>query len=53
MNKIFISILILTGITSAQKLDDVDLALYQLEKLVIHSSRSAQKVLVEDFTGLQ
>jgi hypothetical protein len=48
----FAFILLLT-FTFGQRLDDIDLAMQQLESIVQTASRSSQRVFVEDFTGLQ
>ena len=48
----FAFILLLT-FTFGQRLDDIDLAMQQLESMVQTASRSSQRVFVEDFTGLQ
>ena len=39
--------------TFGQRLDDIDLAMQQLESIIQTASRSSQRVFVEDFTGLQ
>ena len=48
----FAFILLLT-FTFGQRLDDIDLAMQELESIVQTASRSSQRVFVEDFTGLQ
>ena len=45
--------IILTTLSFGQRLDEIDLALNELETKVQMASRSSQKVFVEDFTGLQ
>ena len=45
--------IILITLSYGQKLDEIDLALQELEKIVQMASRSSQRVFVEDFTGLQ
>ena len=50
--KKFAFILLFT-FTFGQRLDDIDLAIQQLESIIQTASRSSQRVFVEDFTGLQ
>ena len=45
--------ILLFTFTFGQRLDDIDLAMQQLESMVQTASRSSQRVFVEDFTGLQ
>ena len=45
--------IILITLSFGQKLDEIDLALQELETIVQMASRSSQRVFVEDFTGLQ
>ena len=45
--------IILITFSFGQKLDEIDLALQELETIVQMASRSSQRVFVEDFTGLQ
>tara|TARA_Y100000994_G_scaffold196107_1_gene165730 strand:+ start:31 stop:186 length:156 start_codon:yes stop_codon:yes gene_type:complete len=45
--------IILTTLSFGQKLDEMDMALNELETIVQMASRSSQRVFVEDFTGLQ
>ncbi len=45
--------IILTTLSFGQRLDEIDIALNELETIVQMASRSSQKVFVEDFTGLQ
>ena len=45
--------IILITLSFGQKLDEIDLALQELETIVQIASRSSQRVFVEDFTGLQ
>ena len=45
--------ILLFTFTFGQRLDDIDLAMQQLESMVQAASRSSQRVFVEDFTGLQ
>tara|TARA_B100001250_G_C19361436_1_gene597879 strand:+ start:459 stop:590 length:132 start_codon:yes stop_codon:yes gene_type:complete len=40
------------SLSYGQKLDLVDIQLERLENLIQNSSRSSQRVFVEDFTGL-
>ena len=44
--------ILLFTFTFGQRLDDIDLAMQQLESIVQTASRSSQRVFVEDFTGL-
>jgi len=46
-------IIFLLSLSFGQKLDDIDLAIQELENIVQAASRSSQRVFVEDFTGLQ
>ncbi len=50
MKKILFMIMI--SLSYGQKLDLVDIQLERLENLIQNSSRSSQRVFVEDFTGL-
>ena len=45
-------LLILLSVSYGQKLEIIDLQLDKLETVVQNASRSAQRVFVEDFTGL-
>ena len=45
--------IILITLSFGQKLDEIDLALQELETIVQMASRTSQRVFVEDFTGLQ
>ena len=45
--------IIFTTLSFGQKLDEIDLALQELETIVQMAARSSQRVFVEDFTGLQ
>ena len=45
--------ILLFTFTFGQRLDDIDLAMQQLESIIQTASRSSQRVFVEDFTGLQ
>ena len=45
--------ILLFTFTFGQRLDDIDLAMQQLESMVQAASKSSQRVFVEDFTGLQ
>ena len=45
--------IILITLSFGQNLDEIDLALQELETIVQMASRSSQRVFVEDFTGLQ
>ena len=50
MKKILFMLMI--SLSFGQKLDLVDIQLEHLENLIQNSSRSSQRVFVEDFTGL-
>ncbi len=51
MKQIILILLISLGHT--QILDPIDIQMQNLEVIVQNASRNAQKVFVEDFTGLQ
>ena len=44
--------ILLITFSFGQKLDDIDLAIRELDNIVQNASRSSQRVFVEDFTGL-
>jgi len=46
-------LILIISIPFGQKIDDIDIAMVELEGLLQQASRSSQKVVVEDFTGLQ
>ena len=51
--RIYIPIIMLSTIGFTQQLDKMDIAIQKFEKILIDASRASQRVLVEDFTGLQ
>ncbi len=47
-----ILLIFILSICSSQSLDRIDMQIKELESIVENSSRSSQRVFVEDFTGL-
>lgn len=51
MKKILLIMII--SFSFGQRLDYIDIAITDLEEVMLDASRSSQRVFVDDFTGLQ